>query len=57
MPECLLRGWVDQLDEVIIALPELSSTRARHLARLLRRTGVKVYQAASPLVAYQETPR
>jgi lipopolysaccharide/colanic/teichoic acid biosynthesis glycosyltransferase len=43
MPECILnREWRDELDEVIIALPEEASPRAQEIGALLKGSGIKV---------------
>jgi FlaA1/EpsC-like NDP-sugar epimerase len=43
MPECILnREWRDELDEVIIALPEGDSPRAQEIGALLKGSGIKV---------------
>ena len=43
MPECILnREWRDELDEVIIALPERESPRAQEIGALLEGSGIKV---------------
>lgn len=49
MPECLLdEGWVDKLDEVVIAMPSAPSDRIRQIAQLLRKTRLKYYTVSSP---------
>ncbi len=45
MPECLLEGWADQLDEVVLALPGADSQRLQELFRMLHRTHLKIYTA------------
>jgi FlaA1/EpsC-like NDP-sugar epimerase len=47
MPECLLEGWTDKLDEVVIAMPSASVERIREIDRLLRKTGLKFYSVSS----------
>jgi homoserine trans-succinylase len=43
MPECLLNAhWLQQLDEVIIALPSEKAERAEELARLLAESPLRV---------------
>ena len=49
MPECLLDGWTDKLDEVIIAIPTVASERIRDLDQLLRKTRLKLYTLSCPL--------
>lgn len=48
MPECLLDGWADKLDEVVIALPSLPTDRVRQIEQLLRKTRLKYYTVSSP---------
>jgi lipopolysaccharide/colanic/teichoic acid biosynthesis glycosyltransferase len=52
MPECLLsRAWLEELDEVIVALPEDKSARAAEIVSLLQGSRLKVFSAASwPLI-------
>jgi lipopolysaccharide/colanic/teichoic acid biosynthesis glycosyltransferase len=47
MPECLVDGWIDKLDEVILAMPEAPRNRIREIRNLLQRTGLKTYTAPS----------
>jgi len=49
MPECLLEGWTDKLDEVAIALPGASPARIEELMRLFEKTTLKVYTFQWPL--------
>jgi FlaA1/EpsC-like NDP-sugar epimerase len=49
MPECLLEGWSDKLDEVAIALPDASPERIEQLNELFRKTKLKVYTFQWPL--------
>jgi IS1 family transposase len=43
MPECLLnQEWHNQIDEVIIALPQEDSARARELGNMLKQASVRV---------------
>jgi FlaA1/EpsC-like NDP-sugar epimerase len=49
MPECLLEGWSEKLDEVAIALPGPSSERLEELIQLFQRTKLKVYTFQWPL--------
>lgn len=43
MPECLLDGWAGRIDEVIIAVPNVSATRLRDIEQLLRKAGLNVH--------------
>jgi lipopolysaccharide/colanic/teichoic acid biosynthesis glycosyltransferase len=49
MPECLLEGWSEKLDEVAIALPGLSQERLEELNQLFQKTSLKVYTFQWPL--------
>ena len=48
MPECLLEGWADKLDEVVVAMPGAPVERLREIDQLLRRTSLKFYQVSDP---------
>ncbi|MEW6301887.1 MAG: sugar transferase [Verrucomicrobiota bacterium] len=48
MPECLLDGWREKLDEVVIALPGAPSARIAEINELVRKTGLKVYSVSAP---------
>ncbi|MBU6399996.1 MAG: sugar transferase, partial [Verrucomicrobia bacterium] len=48
MPECLLDGWTDKLDEVAIVLPGAPPDRKREIDQLLRRTRLKYYTVSFP---------
>ena len=48
MPECLLQGWSDKLDEVAIALPHATPARLRQLHQLFEHTDLKVYTIQLP---------
>jgi lipopolysaccharide/colanic/teichoic acid biosynthesis glycosyltransferase len=48
MPECLLDGWKDKLDEVVITLPSAPANRVREIEQLLLKTNLKVYTASCP---------
>jgi lipopolysaccharide/colanic/teichoic acid biosynthesis glycosyltransferase len=48
MPECLMEGWTEKLDEVVIAIPSASPDRIREIDQLLRKTKLKSYIAYSP---------
>jgi FlaA1/EpsC-like NDP-sugar epimerase len=43
MPECLLDGWAEKLDEVVIAMPGASEDRIQEISLLLGKTGLKSY--------------
>jgi len=49
MPECLLEGWSEKLDEVAIALPGPSPERLQELYQLFEKTKLKVYTFQWPL--------
>lgn len=48
MPECLLEGWIDKLDEVVIAMPSAPADRIRQIDQLLRKTRLRFYTISSP---------
>jgi lipopolysaccharide/colanic/teichoic acid biosynthesis glycosyltransferase len=48
MPECLLDGWKEKLDEVVIAMPSAAASRVREIERLLRKAKLKFYIVSSP---------
>src|SRR6185295_12028494 len=48
MPECLLEGWSDKLDEVVIAMPGAPADRMHEIDQLLRKTRLKFYSVSSP---------
>jgi UDP-GlcNAc:undecaprenyl-phosphate GlcNAc-1-phosphate transferase len=48
MPECLLEGWTDKLDEVVIAMPSAPSDRIREIDQLLCKTSLRFYKIACP---------
>ena len=48
MPECLLEGWVNKLDEVVIAMPSAPTDRIRQIDQLLRKTQLKFYTVSPP---------
>jgi FlaA1/EpsC-like NDP-sugar epimerase len=48
MPECLIEGWAEKLDEVVIAMPGAPADRVREINELLRRTSLKFYSVSSP---------
>jgi lipopolysaccharide/colanic/teichoic acid biosynthesis glycosyltransferase len=56
MPECLLDGWKDQLDEVVITLPGAPANRLREIEQLLRKTNLKVYTASWPGKFWERKP-
>jgi lipopolysaccharide/colanic/teichoic acid biosynthesis glycosyltransferase len=43
MPECLLEGWRDKVDEVVIAMPSAPADRIREIDELLHKTNFKFY--------------
>jgi FlaA1/EpsC-like NDP-sugar epimerase len=47
MPECLLDGWKEKLDEVVIAMPGAPAGRVREIEQLLQKTGLKFYTVSS----------
>jgi FlaA1/EpsC-like NDP-sugar epimerase len=47
MPECLLDGWTEKLDEVVIAMPGASEDRIQEISQLLGKTGLKSYTVSS----------
>ena len=49
MPECLLDGWQEKLDEVVIALPDAPAARVTEIEQLLRKTSLKFYTVPSPV--------
>ena len=48
MPECLVDGWTDKLDEVVVAMPSAPADRILEIDQLLRKTGLKRYKVSSP---------
>jgi hypothetical protein len=48
MPECLLQGWSEKLDEVAIALPNASPARLQKIYHFLAGTTLKVYSLEWP---------
>ncbi|HMJ64215.1 MAG TPA: hypothetical protein VK615_02600, partial [Candidatus Binatia bacterium] len=48
MPECLLEGWTEKLDEVVIAMPNAPADRLREIDQLLRRVSLKFYTVSGP---------
>jgi len=49
MPECLVEGWSEKLDEVAIALPGPSPERLEELSQLFQKANLKVYTFQWPL--------
>jgi lipopolysaccharide/colanic/teichoic acid biosynthesis glycosyltransferase len=47
MPECLLEGWSDKLDEVIIAVPEASAERLQAIKQLVQGANFRCYTCPS----------
>lgn len=48
MPECLLDGWTQKLDEVVIAMPGAPADRVHEIEQLLRKTSLKFYSVSNP---------
>ncbi|HWX21802.1 MAG TPA: hypothetical protein VN578_18015 [Candidatus Binatia bacterium] len=48
MPECLLDGWAEKLDEVVIAMPDAPRERVCEIERLLRKTDLQFYTVSCP---------
>jgi len=46
MPECLLEGWAEKLDEVVIAVPDAPVDRILEITQLLNKSGLKFYSAS-----------
>jgi FlaA1/EpsC-like NDP-sugar epimerase len=55
MPECLLEGWSEKVDEIAIALPGASPARLRELNDLFKKTKLKVYTFQWPLPPWTPT--
>jgi lipopolysaccharide/colanic/teichoic acid biosynthesis glycosyltransferase len=49
MPECLIEGWSERIDEVAIALPGPSPERLEELYQLFQKTNLKIYTFQWPL--------
>jgi FlaA1/EpsC-like NDP-sugar epimerase len=49
MPECVLQGWDERLDEVAIALPNASASRLQQINELFEKTNLRVYNVQWPL--------
>jgi len=54
MPECILQGWSEKLDEVAIALPNASEERLVQIHRLFEKTKLKLYTLQWPLPAWHQ---
>jgi len=52
MPECLLEGWNEKIDEVAIALQGASPERLQQLNELFQKAKLKVYTIQSPLLPW-----
>jgi lipopolysaccharide/colanic/teichoic acid biosynthesis glycosyltransferase len=52
MPECLLQGWSEKLDEVAIALPNANPARLKQINDLFEKTKLKVYTVPWSLPAW-----
>ncbi|MDB6063921.1 MAG: hypothetical protein JWR26_129 [Pedosphaera sp.] len=48
MPECLLDGWTEKLDEVVIAMPGAPADRIREIEQLLRKASLQFYTVSCP---------
>jgi lipopolysaccharide/colanic/teichoic acid biosynthesis glycosyltransferase len=48
MPECVLDGWTQKLDEVVIAMPDAPGNRVHEIEQLLRKTSLKFHTISSP---------
>jgi UDP-GlcNAc:undecaprenyl-phosphate GlcNAc-1-phosphate transferase len=48
MPECLLEGWTEKIDEVVVAMPGAPADRIREIDQLLRKTSLRFYTVCSP---------
>jgi len=48
MPECLLaRGWQEEIDEVIVTLPQENSTRIQEIVAMLKGLPLQITLASS----------
>ncbi|HXI72599.1 MAG TPA: hypothetical protein VNN22_19840 [Verrucomicrobiae bacterium] len=56
MPECLLDGWGQKLDEVVIAMPDSAAERVHEIEQLLRNTNLKCYIISSPVHFWEHKP-
>jgi lipopolysaccharide/colanic/teichoic acid biosynthesis glycosyltransferase len=56
MPECLLNGWTEKLDEVVIAMPSAPADRIREIDQLLRKTRLKFYEVSWPTEFWRRQP-
>ncbi len=56
MPECLLDGWEDKLDEVVITLSDAPVDRLREIERLLHKTKLRVFTAPYPARFWEGQP-
>jgi FlaA1/EpsC-like NDP-sugar epimerase len=54
MPECLLDGWAEKLDEVVITIPNASENRIQEISQLLGKTGLKSYTVTSAVSFWAE---
>jgi len=46
MPECLVEGWAEKLDEVVIAMPDAPADRILEITQLLNKSGLKFYSVS-----------
>lgn len=49
MPECLLQGWRERLDEVAIAMPDATPQRLQEISQLFQKANLPVYTVAWPV--------
>jgi len=54
MPECLLQGWAEKLDEVVIALPNASPSRLHQIYQIFENKKLAVYRAGWPVPGLPE---
>ena len=54
MPECVLQGWSDKLDEVAIAMPDASLARLEQIRQLFANTPLRVYTIQWPVPVFVE---
>jgi lipopolysaccharide/colanic/teichoic acid biosynthesis glycosyltransferase len=56
MPECLLDGWRERLDEVFIALPGAPIARIAEVNDVVRKSGLKAYTVPAPASFWVDCP-
>jgi hypothetical protein len=54
MPECLLQGWAEKLDEVVIALPNASPSRLHQIYQIFENKKLAVYRAGWSVPGWPE---